>query len=122
LLEYGTCSDRFLYIRTDAEIKDSTTGSVVPMAFNRRSNPVSVPAKYKSGPQDMQHVRVIERSVYNPQKKRVICMDFTVTNKVKSSASPLYRIPCELVFEVRKDGSPYLHAWAKLPTVGRYGN
>jgi hypothetical protein len=92
------------------------------MAFYQRSDHVSVHAKYKNGRQDTQQVCVMARSAYIPEKESVISIGFSLTDNTESSELPLYGTPYQLVFEVRKDGTPHPHAWAKLPAIGGYEN
>ncbi|KAF1947224.1 hypothetical protein EJ02DRAFT_417816 [Clathrospora elynae] len=53
LFKYADRFDRFLFIRTDADIKDGKTGSVVPLAAYRRANRVEVKNKQQSGTDDV---------------------------------------------------------------------
>ena len=116
LFEYVSSNDRFLYIRTDVNIKDGKTGSVVPMAYYRRTG------HHTSRPGV--HMRnALSRVMYENGKRKAV-INFSWRNTAKKTAqmhSPSGS-HVEVVFEVRKDGTPHPHAWARLSDIGPFEN
>jgi hypothetical protein len=113
IFEYAQRAERFLFIREDVDIMEGS--SKVPMAVYRRSD-----RQVKTGPTVKTPaitVRIIENrkrktymSIYVPLRK----------NKKPRLDFPGSGIPYELIIEVRKDGTPHPHAWARLPKIGRF--
>jgi hypothetical protein len=123
LLEYGTKFDKHLFIRTDADIKDEKTGSVVPMAFYRRANHVVVSKKEWSttDPRAVPNHMVLAKKLYKPDKS-VIQFGFSIGKKATAADIPLPGTSYELVIEVRKDGTSHPYAWARCSEIGRFEN
>jgi hypothetical protein len=122
LLEYASTMDRFLYVRSDADIKDGKTGVVTPMAFYRRANRCIVKAKGLSKDQKSGSTAIVfSRFSYGP-KKMVVHFGYNTGLRSDPNKAPTPGTRYELVFEVRKDGTPHPYAWARLPSIGRFEN
>ncbi|KAJ8116623.1 hypothetical protein OPT61_g1993 [Boeremia exigua] len=116
LLEYASRSDRFLFIRTDCLIKDGKTGSTVPMAFYRRSNDAVANAS------ESIHTTVWSKRWGAKAEEKKLRFSFSQTSTKPGFEVPPKGVPHQLVVEVRKDGTPHPHAWARLPGIGRFRN
>jgi hypothetical protein len=117
LVEYASTTEQFLFVRTDVDIKCGKTGSAVPMAFYRRSDQVVT-----SSPRTTAYSKGI---IKDGVRKCVITFEFDSSGGTdgKSGAKiPPPGSPFEFVIEVRKDGTPHPHAWARLPKIGRFKN
>ncbi|KAI4639082.1 hypothetical protein J4E93_009572 [Alternaria ventricosa] len=116
LFEYVSRNDKFLYIRTDVNIKDGKTGSVVPMAYYRRTG-------HHTSQPGVSTRSAMCRVVYKNGKRKPV-VDFLWTNTAKRTAQthPPSGSHVEVVFEVRKDGTPHPHAWARLSDIGPFEN
>jgi hypothetical protein len=117
LLEWANTCDKLLYIRTDFNAKDGETGQVVPMAhFRRALQPVAGPAKNQA-----RRVKVFKLAGRDVAGNISMVLTYPVAGKTLADC-PLPGTPYQLVFEVRKDGSPHPHSWARLPEIGRPKN
>ncbi|KAF2125477.1 hypothetical protein P153DRAFT_113999 [Dothidotthia symphoricarpi CBS 119687] len=110
LLEYSNMSDKTLFIRTDAQVRDELTGRSVPMAFFRRTKMNVVPP---SG-------RVVAFKHREPEIGGYI--SFTHEPWTDGAEGPIAGTPYQLVFEVCKDGTPHPQSWSRLPEVGPFKN
>jgi hypothetical protein len=119
LTEYGTKSDKMLFIRTDVDIKDGSTGVVTPMAFYRRSNPVMVKSH---GVANKARNTVYHLKTFINKESSVITFSHATNSKKHPGNVPIVGQPYEFIIEVRKDGTPHPHAWARCPDVGRFEN
>ncbi|OAL57079.1 hypothetical protein IQ07DRAFT_594504 [Pyrenochaeta sp. DS3sAY3a] len=127
LLEYSDSFERLLFVRTDADVRDCETGSVVPMAFYRRANRVIAPQldtsfdrKDQNGKPIIPVLNVFGKRTID--EKSVVWFGFRYEKSMDGKDLPLPGTPYELVFEVRRDGSPHPNAWARLPEIGRWNN
>jgi hypothetical protein len=127
LLEFGSTYESSLFIRTDANIKDGSTGSIVPMAFYRRADhKVATRSKWSKNPGRGQHhdtafVRVYAKHLYEPPRT-MVTFGYSLTKTTDPREWPLAGTPYQLVFEVRKDGTAHPEAWARLCEIGRFEN
>ncbi|KAI4604615.1 hypothetical protein J4E80_011014 [Alternaria sp. BMP 0032] len=117
LMEYAFSTEQFLFIRTDVDIKCGNTGSVVPMAFYRRSDKAVVSSARR---------KIFVKSIIKGGRKKSV-IQFVWKSLPKKNMKPAVEkpppgSPFEMVIEVRKDGTPHPHAWARLPKIGRFKN
>jgi hypothetical protein len=115
LFEYSAGQDKFMFVRTDVNIKDGKTGSVVPMACYRRANRITT----GTGGTVRQALR--KATIAEGKRKSVIILRLRYHTKSANTLPPPGS-PFELIIEVRKDGTPHPHAWARLPAIGRFEN
>jgi hypothetical protein len=118
LTEWAYSSDKHLFIRTDVDIKDGNTGTTVPMAFFQRAKQlVAGPAKSNAQPR----VRVFKRGAEFATGTPSMVLSYPINGKTLADY-PLPGTPYQLVFEVRKDGTPHPHGYARLPEIGCFVN
>jgi hypothetical protein len=127
LFEFGSYNEKQLFIRTDANIKDESTGRIVPMAFYRRADRMVITrSKWKQVTERGFHhetafVAVFAKLMYNPTRK-LVTFGYSLTKATDPREWPLAGTPYQLVFEVRKDGTAHPEAWARLSEIGRFEN
>jgi hypothetical protein len=107
LADYGTKSDRMLFIRTNVDIKDGSTGMVAPMAFYRRANR-TIMKSYGKGKKTRNPVYRLR--TFSPKDEVVIQFSPATVPKNIAGDVPIVRQPYDFVIEVRKDGTPHPHA------------
>ncbi|USP82788.1 hypothetical protein yc1106_10062 [Curvularia clavata] len=115
IFEYAARSEKFLFIRQDAEIvMDSST---VPMAYYRRSDRL-VTSNLRNNT-----IALTTKITVKGEIKKFVHIFFTKSQNQESGVDvPPPGSPYELVFEVRKDGRAHHSPWARLPKIGRFQN
>ncbi|KAF2793811.1 hypothetical protein K505DRAFT_337462 [Melanomma pulvis-pyrius CBS 109.77] len=109
LLEYASVSDKTLFIRTDVEIRDGLSGRLVPMAFFRRAKQDTVPLNGNL-------------LAFTHREIDIGNMNFRHEPWTDGMKGPVAGTPYQLIFEVRKDGTPHPQSWTRLPEVGPFKN
>lgn len=123
--EKGLHAEKTLWIRTDFQQRDNTTGESVPMTEFRRYQPGT--AHYftpKSSPDNRYLLMRGPKLASDPEKWVVIFMLATnpKTEATDGSRAPLEGQAYNVAFEVRRDGRRHPKAWARLADVGVFEN
>lgn len=118
LLELGAKHDKFLFIRTDADVKDGETGKVIPMAFYHRANHCTPFLKSGTGIVVVQTLSTWRKG----KRKCVFKVGYRINTDTTAEDWPLSGTPYDMVIEVCKDGSKHPKAWAMLADIGGFEN
>jgi hypothetical protein len=123
--ELGERQAKKLWVRTDIDVKDFETQTSYTMAEFRRCVPRKTTHQKVMNSSNKKCFYLVK--IYGPWNDREIAhllvKDFRVsfkTSETSGETHPPSGSQVQMVFEVRLDGKPHPHSWARLPKIGPF--